>query len=51
MDRAFWGAENSSSTQRAPSGAKARVESMEFMYELKLVPFKAQTFSAPSSAL
>jgi hypothetical protein len=41
----------SSSTQRAPSGAEARIDSEQFMYELKLVPFKAKTFSAASSAL
>jgi len=36
-------AEKSSSIQRAASGAKAHIDSRQFMYELKLVPFKAQT--------
>jgi hypothetical protein len=36
----------SSSTQKHTSGAKARINFRQFMYELKLVPFKAQIFSA-----
>jgi hypothetical protein len=38
----------SPSIVKAPCGGKARDDCGQFMYELKLVPFKAQTFSAAS---
>jgi len=37
--------------EKHTSGAKARVDSAEFMYGLKLVPFIELSFSAASKAL
>jgi hypothetical protein len=43
-------AEKVAEPQKAPSAAKARIRCGTFMYELKLVPFKAKTLSSGSKA-